>query len=256
MSFTNIYKYRDLVYNLVMKDIRVRYMGAFLGFAWSLVNPLVTTLTYVFVFTYLFPSRQEHYPLYLVVGILHWNLFSTVVGQSSEVMVANASLLQKMYFPRYLVPLSAVLVNLVLWLAALAVFFIVYIFIGGKLSLVLLLVPVYLVFLVVFIYGITLILSVLYIEFRDLKHLVDVGLQVLFWVTPIVYTISRVPEVVRQVMEVTPFTEFIMIAHSLFYYGQLPPLHIVFGFVCWTVVTLSVGIWMFKKQVPLLMERL
>lgn len=256
MSFTNIYKYRDLVYNLVLKDIRVRYMGAFLGFAWSLVNPLVTTLTYVFVFTYLFPSQQHHYPLYLVVGILHWNLFTTVVGQSSEVMVSNASLLQKIYFPRYLVPLSAVLVNLVLWLAALVVFLLVYIFIGGKVSLILLLEPIFLIFFVAFIYGITLILSVLYIEFRDLKHLVDVGLQVLFWVTPIVYTITRVPETVRHIMEMTPFTEFIMIAHSLFYDGQFPPLHIVFGFVCWTVLTLTVGIWLFKKQVPMLMEKL
>jgi homopolymeric O-antigen transport system permease protein len=256
MSFTNMYKYRDLVYNLVMKDIRVRYMGAFLGFAWSLVNPLVTTLTYVFVFTYLFPSRQHHYPLYLVVGILHWNLFSTVVGQSSEIMVGNASLLQKMYFPRYLIPLSSVLVSLVLWLGALGVFFIVYIFIGGKLDFILLLEPIFLIFLVAFIYGITLILSVLYIEFRDLKHLVDVVLQVLFWVTPVVYTIALVPETVRHVMEATPFTEFVMIAHSLFYYRQFPPLYIVLGFICWTTLTLGTGMWMFKKQVPLLMERL
>lgn len=256
MSFTNMYKYRDLVFNLVMKDIRVRYMGAFLGFAWSLVNPLVSTLTYVFVFTYLFPSRQHHYPLYLVVGILHWNLFSTVVGQSSEVMVSNASLLQKMYFPRYLIPLSSVLVSLVLWLAALVVFLIVYIFIGGKLDFILLLEPVFLIFLVAFMYGITLILSVLYIEFRDLKHLVDVALQVLFWLTPIVYTITLVPEAVRRVMEATPFTEFMIIAHSLFYYQQFPPLYIVLGFVCWTGLTLSVGMWMFKKQVPILIERL
>src|SRR5579871_1526443 len=137
-------KYCDLIYNLVMKEIRVRYMGAVIGFAWSLANPLITTLTYVFVFTYVFPSQQPHHALFLVIGFLIWNLFGQVVGNSAEVLSNSAPLLQKIYFPRYLVPLASVLVKVVLWLSSFVVFAIAYFFIGGHLSWALLILPVYL----------------------------------------------------------------------------------------------------------------
>lgn len=249
-------KYCDLVYNLVMKEIHIRYMGAVIGFAWSLANPLVTTLTYIFVFTYIFPSGQPHYALFLVVGFLFWSLFNQIIGQSSEVLVSNAGLLQKVYFPRYLVPLASVLVKVVLWLASLFVFSALYFFIGGQLSVMLLFVPVFLLVTIAFTYGIALILSVLYVEFRDIKHLVEVGLQVLFWMTPVVYSVDKVPHVIGLIMQATPVAEMVIIAQDLLYYAKWPTALVMLGFVGWSVFFLTLGISLFRKRVPLLIERL
>lgn len=249
-------RYCDLVYNLVMKEIRVRYMGAVIGFAWSLANPLLTTLTYVFVFTYVFPSQQAHHALFLVIGFLIWNLFSQVVSGSAEVLAGNAALLQKIYFPRYLVPLSSVLVKVVLWLSSFAVFIGAYFFIGGQMSWALLLVPPYLFVCVMFVYGIGLILSVLQVMFRDIAHLVEVSLQVLFWMTPILYSIDRVPYPIDLIMKATPVAEMTIIAQSIFYYAQMPNAFITLGFLAWSAVFFFGGMTMFKKRVPLLIERL
>lgn len=249
-------KYCDLIYNLVMKEIRVRYMGAVIGFAWSLANPLITTLTYVFVFTYVFPSEQPHHALFLVIGFLFWNLFGQVVGNSAEVLSNSAPLLQKIYFPRYLVPLASVLVKVVLWLSSFVVFAIAYFFIGGHLSWALLILPLYLLVTVLFVYGIALILSVLQVMFRDVAHLVDVALQVLFWMTPILYSIERVPHPVDLIMKATPIAEMVIIAQSIFYYGQLPDAYIALGYLAWSAVFFFGGVTLFKKRVPLLIERL
>lgn len=251
-----MYRYFDLVYNLVMKEIRVRYMGAVIGFAWSLANPLLTTLTYVFVFTYVFPSQQPHHALFLVTGFLVWNLFNQVVGGSAEVLASNAALLQKIYFPRYLVPLASVLVKVVLWLSSFAVFMAAYFFIGGQLSWVLLLVPLYLLVSILFVYGIALILSVLQVLFRDMAHLVEVALQVLFWMTPILYSIDRVPHPVDVIMKATPIAEFVIIAQSIFYYGKVPDAFVTIGFLAWSALFFFGGMAMFRKRVPLLIERL
>ena len=255
-STSPIFKYSDLVYNLVMKEMHVRYMGAFIGFAWSLASPILTTATYIFVFTYLFPSGQIHFPLFLIVGVLHWNLFAQVAGNGSEVLVSNASLLQKVFFPRHLLPLASVFIKLVLWLSGFLVFLVVYPFIGGKFSTTLFMVPIFLSVVGAFMYGVALILSTLYVEYRDLKHLVEVALPVLFWVTPIVYPLTKVPPILRTVMEASPIAELVVIAQDLFYYNTFPSAYITLAFVSWTALVIAFGTWLFNKRVPLLIERL
>ena len=154
-----LWDYRDLVRNLVAKDIKVRYIDAALGFAWALVNPLIITLMYLVIFTYIFPSGISHYPLYLVTGILHWMFFSQIITQSPELLVANASLIKKIYFPRILIPISNLLVNLVLWLFAFSVYLGFFPLLGGRFTLALLIYPAYFLLFVLFTFGIGLILS-------------------------------------------------------------------------------------------------
>ena len=251
-----LWRYRDLLRNLVAKEIKVRYMGAALGFAWSLANPIVLTLMYLVVFTYIFPSAQPHYALFLVTGVLHWTLFSQVVSQSCEILVQNSGLLKKIYFPRLLVPLSSVMVNLTLWSAALAVYLVFFSILGGHFSLVLLLYPFYIVCFFLFVWGLGMILATLYVDFRDIKHLVEVSLQVLFWATPIVYQISKVPERFRQIALISPLAEFTVIFQNIFYENHVPSATVTILFMIWTAVTLGVGLWLFNRRVPELVERL
>jgi lipopolysaccharide transport system permease protein len=253
---TNLWRYRDLVLNLVAKDIKVRYMGAVLGFAWSLANPLIVTLTYVVVFTYIFPTSEPNYALFLVTGIIHWTLFTQVINQSCEILVINGGLIRKIYFPRILVPLSNLIVNVILWLSALAVFLIVFPFIGGQFTLALLVYPFYLCLFIGFIFGLSLILSILYVDFRDLKHLVEVALQVLFWATPILYPIKVVPPDFRWIDAISPLTEFTLIFQSFFYAHHLPTAHLTGAFALWTIGSLICGLWLFNRRMPALAERL
>ena len=256
ISGSTLWCYRDLVRNLVSKEIKVRYMGAALGFIWSLVNPLVVTLMYLVIFTYVFPSPQKHYALFMVTGIVHWTLFSQVTSQSCENLVQNAGLLKKIYFPRILVPLSSVLVNMTLWSAALAVYLVFFPVLGGHFSLVLLLYPFYLLLFFLFVWGVAIILATLYVDFRDIKHLVEVSLQVLFWATPIIYQVNKIPEQFRHLFMLSPLAEFTIIFQSILYKNQVPTLAVTLEYVTWTVSVVGFGLWLFNRRVPELVERL
>lgn len=255
--FVRWWVYRDLVRNLVSKEIKIRYQGAALGFAWSLMNPLMITLMYLIVFTYVFRSNQAHYALFMVVGIIHWNLFSTLVMQSSDLLVNNSDLLKKIYFPRLLVPLSNLLVNATLWLMALAILLVLYVPLGGEWHLGMLFYPIYLLMFFCFTFGIMLTLSVLYVDFRDVKHLVEVFVQLLFWATPIIYPVSRIHHPLLQtIVKASPFAEFSIIFQSLFWGGVMPSWEIALGFACWTVVSLALGLSLFYRRGTKLVERL
>jgi lipopolysaccharide transport system permease protein len=255
-TLTAWWGYRDLLRNLVRKDIKVRYMGASMGFAWSLLNPLSTMLMYLFVFGYVFKSALPHYSLYLICAILHWTFFSGVIGQSPEILVSNGGLIKKVYFPRILVALSALLLNLVLWFMALAAFLLMYHWLGGHWSWVLLLYPAYLMLLIVFTWGWSLILATLYIDYRDIKHLVDVLIQLLFWTAPIAYSFTQIPGRLRPFFAISPLTEFTLIFHDIFWSNVVPTFKLTAAFVVWSVASLVLGLVLFQRRVPLLVERL
>ncbi|MGC8467927.1 MAG: ABC transporter permease, partial [Acidithiobacillus sp.] len=130
-AFGKYWRYRDLVRNLVTANLKVRYQGAALGFLWSLGNPLAMILLYYFVFTHVFRSDMPDYILYLVIGVLHYNLFAQTVSQSCDSLTGAAGLLQKIYFPRILIPTASVLFNLVLWVVAILILIVLYPFFGG-----------------------------------------------------------------------------------------------------------------------------
>ncbi len=248
--------YSDMLANFVRKDIQVRYQGAALGFLWSLINPAVMIGLYIFVFSDVFRSTQPHYPLYLMAGILHWNLFSQITGQSCDTLIANAGLVKKIYFPRLLVPISSVLFNVVLWLLAIVLLFALYPFIGGQAHWTLLAYPFALILFLAFTFGVTLILSVLNVLFRDLKHLIDVALLFLFWVTPIVYQFHRIPPHLREIFALSPLVEYILIFRGILYSGHLPSIHIMGAALLWTAATLGVGLFVFHRHADNLVERL
>lgn len=250
------WSYRDLVRNLVAKEIKVRYQGTLLGFAWSLMNPLLVTLMYLFVFEFVFRSSQPRHALFMVTGIVHWTLFSTLVIQAPELLVADADLLKKIYFPRLLLPLSNLLVNATLWFMALLVFLVLLEPLGGHFGWWILSYPAFLLMYFAFCFGLMLILAVLYVDFRDIKHLVEVFIQLLFWGTPIIYPLSMIPAHLRLLFKLSPFTEFMLIFQSLFWGGRLPSLGIVFAFACWTVLSLALGLMLFYRRGSLLIERL
>jgi lipopolysaccharide transport system permease protein len=253
----HLLEYRDLLLNLVRKEVRVRYLGASLGFAWSMVNPLIISLTYLFVFTVVFPSSIPHYPVFLVIGVVQWNLFSSTAMTSSELLVGNANLLKKVYFPRVAIPIASLLTNTVFWSSAFVVFLIILVPLGGHYSWPMLLFPVYMVFFLMLCLGIALLLATLHVEYRDSKHLVEVAIQVLFWLTPITYSTSLIHHAaLRALLYLNPAVPALKVAHQLVYRGALPSIPEAVGLVFWSTFALWLGIRTFNRRVPAIIERL
>jgi lipopolysaccharide transport system permease protein len=255
-GFARYWQYRDLVRNLVAKDLRVRYQGAALGFLWSLGNPLAMILIYDFVFTHVFRSDLPNYILYLVIGVLHYNLFSQSLMQSCESLTGASGLLQKIYFPRILVPTASMLFTLVLWFVAILILVVLYPFLGGVYHWGLLLYPLALGLYIAFIWGLVLTFSVLNVEFSDLKHLVEIAMMGLFWFTPVGYQISTLGANARSVVEWNPLTQFMDIFHSLLYHGALPQWHSVLIAMVWTAASLALGTTLFHRKARMLVEDL
>lgn len=250
------WQYRDLVRNLVIKDLKVRYQGAALGFFWSLGNPLALILLYDFVFTHVFRSDLPNYILYLVIGVLHYNLFSQAIAQSCESLTGASGLIQKIYFPRILVPTSSLLFTLALWIVAISILVVLYPFLGGVYHWGLLLYPLALGLYIIFIWGIVLTFSVLQVEFRDLKHLVEIALMFGFWLTPITYGLNVVSSSTRDIISLNPLTQFFDIFHDLLYSGTMPELKHVLIACGWTIVTIVIGMTTFRRKARHLVEDL
>lgn len=245
--FIDLSKWRDLVFNLVAKEIKIRYMGAALGFAWSLGNPLVVTLTYYMVFTYILPSTQDRFALHLVTGVVHWMLFSQIILQSSDWLIGNSGLIRKLSFPRILLPLSGALTASSFWLAAIAVYAALYKLLGGHAGSALLWYPLVLIPYVLMIMGLALAISVLQITWRDVKHITEVFVPLLFWLTPIVWVASALPQEVAQIVFFNPLAPFFNSFTAILHEGLQPSLLALA--VCWGIglVSIIAGLMVFKR---------
>lgn len=230
------WNYRQLMINIVAKDLKLKYQRSMLGFAWSLLNPLVMIVVYGVAFTYVLRVPTQRFALFVLIGLLAWNFFAGAVMSASEAIITNASLQKAVLFPRAVLPFSAVLFNLSLYLLTLVVFLPVMLIVyqvppAPRM----LLFPVFLALQVVFITGLTLLLSTASTLFRDVKHLIEVGINILFWTTPIVYEASMVPTQFQRVALLSPMAPFIRAYQDLFYYGVMPS-----GTV-WTIATVYAG---------------
>ena len=186
-----IYAHREILLNLVRKELKVKYTASVLGAVWSLLNPIVFLAVFSFV-SLVLNNNLPDYPVYLLAGLLPWNLFSASITQASESVLGNSNLVKKVYFPREILPLSAVgvaLVDFVLQMAVLLLFIVVsgYAFthIDGVAFLVLF--PLGFLTLLVFSVAVSFYVSALNVRYRDVRHLLNIGLLVWFWATPIVY---------------------------------------------------------------------
>jgi ABC-2 type transport system permease protein len=182
-----LYAAREILWNLVRKELKVKYTASVLGAVWSLLNPVVFLAVFSFV-TKVLPGGITDYPAFLLAGLLAWNLFSVSLSNGAQSVIANANLVKKVYFPREILPLGTVgvcLVDFVLQSAVLIAFFLVlgYGFHLGTLWLY----PFAFVALLLITVTFTMFVSALNVRYRDVQHLIGLALLVWFWMTPIVY---------------------------------------------------------------------
>jgi len=226
------WEYRHLLLNIVTKDLKLKYQRSILGFAWSLLNPLLMIGVYTVAFTYVMQLRTPRFVLFILIGLLAWNFFAGSIGAASDSVIGNASLLRSVVFPRVVLPFSAVIFHLTQFLLTFLVFLPVMLGVYGVHPAPrMLLFPVFLVLQVFFIAGLTLLLATASTVFRDVKHLIEVGIGIFFWLTPIIYEPKMIPARFQQVALLSPMSSYVRAYQDLFYYGEIPALPV------WIVAT-------------------
>lgn len=190
-----VYDRREVLLNLVRKELKVKYAASVFGAVWSLLNPLVFLAVFTFVVN-VTGNSFPNFPIYLLSGLLAWNLFSVSLTGGARTVIDNANLVKKVSFPREVLPLSAVGVALVDFVLQSAVFLLYIVLSGYGFHLPeLVIYPLAFATLLVFTLALTFWLAALNVRYRDIQHLLNVALLVWFWMTPIVYSAFQVQEV-------------------------------------------------------------
>jgi ABC-2 type transport system permease protein len=210
--------YKDLVRELAVTDFKLKYQGSVLGYLWSFAKPLMLFAVLYVVFTRFVRfggGTIEHYSLYLLLGIVLWSYFTDSTNAAMGSIVDRGDLIRKVYFPRIVIVIAASISSLITLVLNLAVVFIFVLVarIPFHFSLPLLLLLV--VELYVLSLGCSLLLSALYVKFRDIRHIWEVGLQILFYASPIIYPLSIVPHNFVPVLTLSPVTQIIQDARWL-----------------------------------------
>ena len=260
---------RELLYNLTAREIKGRYKRTALGQLWSLANPLAYMVIYTFIFSFVFkiqpaegnPSGLNVFALWLLCGLLPWVFFSNTLTSGLGSVLTNAALVQKVYFQRIVLPLSAVGANGFNWLWEMGVLAIALMIAGAMVLPWLPLVLVVMILLALFTAGVALLLSIANVHFRDTQHLVAVVMQIWFYLTPIVYPVSLIESVSEQtgpiwvtnltVMDIyslNPLVSFISVFRSLLYDNAFPELLPFLACVVWGVGAFVLGVAVFSRK--------
>lgn len=247
-SLRALWRYRDLVRNLVARDLRVKYKGSSIGFAWSLLHPLLVAAVYTFAFRYVIEVPIAYFPLFLLSGMLPWTFFSTSLAIATGSVADNSTLVRKVAFPRVILPVGAVASQF----AQFALMYAVIIPAGaamgpGASQALLALVPLVLLQLV-FTLGLALLLSTAYVYFRDTRHLLDVALQILFWLTPIVYAASLVPAGLQRLLWLNPMAAFVTAYHGVVVDRQWPSPALVAALAAVSFASAVAGFLVFARH--------
>lgn len=244
-----LFTYKELIINLTVKELKLKYRNSALGFIWSFLNPLLMLVVYTFAFSFILKVRipNTNFTVYLLAGLLPWTFFQGAVQASTDSIVANANLIKKVYFPREILPLTIIFSNFVNFLITLLVLFGAVAVFKVKLGFSLIMLPVSLFLLLLFVIGISLILSSLNVLFRDISHLVEVAFMAWFYVTPVIYSLTMIPAKYRIILMLNPMTLIIECIRGSMVYDTWPKISYLLCILLIDFVLLIIGYKVFTK---------
>ena len=248
INIAELWAYRDLWVAMVLRDIRIRYKQTVLGVGWAVIQPVVTMIIFSLIFGKLakIPSDGMPYPIFVFSGLLAWNLFSASITSAGNSMIGAANLVTKVYFPRLLVPLSAMGVACVDFLVASLVLIVMMFGFGIAVSWQIVLLPFLVVGLLLTAFGIGAWLAAITVTYRDFRFIIPFMVQIWMYVTPVVYPLSFLPEHWQWLMYLNPINGWIVGIRSVFLGTPITWIAIVFSFL-WMVALLFIGLRYFTK---------
>lgn len=241
-------KFRPLLNELVARDIKIKYRRSVLGVLWTLLNPLLMMIVLSVVFSNIFKFDIENFPLYLLSGQIVFNFFNESTTSAMSSIIVNASLIKKIYVPKYLFVISRIISSFINLLASLTALIIVMLAMRAELHWTVLLAPIPLFFLVFFSLGVGLILAAITVRFRDIMHLYSVFTTMLMYLTPVIYPMSALPEWLSKLVMLNPLTNMLIMLRNVMIYGMVFSWQSLVVAMVETAVCMALGLYVFYKN--------
>jgi len=258
ISLTNLWHRRELLWNMTVRHLRGQYKQSILGYAWALMMPLSQMIIMTFVFSTIIRIETPGVPfaLFLFVGLLPWNFFSSSLSASTDSVVGASSLVTKVYFPREILPAAAILTKVVDLLFASIILVGLMAYYGHAPTETIVWVP--LLFLTQFLFtlGLSLPLAALNLYFHDVRYLVGVALTLWFYLTPIIYPVDIVPGKYQFIFDINPNSLFINAYRRVILHDQSPDMDKFLLGLAIAVGTCLIGYYFFKKMEPGFADRI
>lgn len=256
--FAELWGFRQLIALLVVRELTVRYKRSFFGLLWTMLNPLLLMIVYTVVFTTIMPSASKNFSIFLLAGLLPSIFFSTSVMQGLGSILSSQDLIRKVRVPQAVFPLAVVGSNLVNLTLSLVPLLLVMLVVGQPITRVMFFLPVAVLILTVFASGVTLLLASFTVFFRDVRHLTEVFLQVLFYLSPVLYDVQQIGQnnsswwvpLFRSELTVNPLTYLLPLTRAPVYLGVLPPLATVATAAAIAAGSLLLGFAVFLRLEP------
>lgn len=243
-----LYRFRELLFLWILREIRIRYKQSLLGAAWAILQPLAMMVVFTIVFSKIarVPAGPIPYPIFSYTALLPWTLFAAAISYGVPSLVANLNLVGRTYFPREVLPIGAVGASLFDYLVAWTIFLILLAYYHIPLTWHLLWLPVVLLTQLILMVGVTLLGAALLVLYRDMRFIVPLGLQIWLFLTPVIYPISLVPKAYLPFYMLNPMAGIINAYREIILYGR-PPCLLHLGIsVAIAMVIFLIGYRVFK----------
>jgi lipopolysaccharide transport system permease protein len=250
LKLGEVWQYRELLFFLAWRDVKVRYKQALLGVVWAIIQPLMTMVIFSVIFGQLakLPSEGLPYPVFSYCGLLPWQLFSVTLQKGSTSLVGNAHLITKVYFPRLIIPLSAVAVGLVDFAISFTVLFGLMVYFGIAPSWSILWLPLFVLFIILTSLAVGLWVSTFNVQYRDVQYIIPFVLQAWMFISPVAYSAELIPEGLWRVLYgVNPLTGVIQ-GFRWTLLGGHPPDELMVVSIIVVVALLLSGLFYFKRM--------
>ncbi len=245
--FKNIYNYRELLKTNIKKEVRGKYKNSVLGVFWSFLNPLLQILVYTIVFQVILKNPQENYVVFLCAGLIPWTFFSTAISRSAFTIIENGNILKKVYFPREILPISVVTSETINFIISTVIIVGIVLANGIGFNIYMLCYPIILLAQYLLTLGISFVLAGITVYFRDLQHLIGIALQLLFYATPIVYSVDGIPANLSWILNLNPMTYIIDAYRDIFYNQAMPNIGGLCLFIVIAIIGCAIGYGIFNK---------
>ncbi len=242
-----MWKTRGILFNFAITDLKIRYKNSALGIIWSLIEPLLLLGVLFLVFSTMFKFEIPNFPIYLLLGIITWNLFKKGTTLALNSLTNRKSLITQIYFPRSIPSIASCLtasIMLIIELVVLGIFMVIFQFIP---PITIVFLPIILLLEFILILGIALPLSVLNVKLKDVEFIWGVIITAGFFLTPIFYQFDMLPESVQNVLQFSPMVQILTMAHHVTLYGTLPSLNSILYTIFSTSIIVTIGYGIFRK---------
>jgi len=247
-EITELIKYKELLKNLISRDIRKRYKRSVLGFLWVMLDPLLMMIVLYLVFAGLFGRTVNNYPAYVISGITMWQLFAQGTKVSSKAFINNRSLISKIYMPKSIFPISVVGSSLVHFIFSLVPLFIIALISGVSIGYNILLIPVVVFLLFLFSLGISLALSTLAVFFHDVIYVYDVLMMAWMYLSATFYPVSILSPRFQLLISFNPLYHYITLFRACLYDSTIPlTVHFIFG-ITFALISFFTGWIIYEKN--------